>query len=201
MLENCTQTTRVYWSKNPAESLYICTRLNNLRLNERYLINYRIYPKFRWLLYQSVHHRLRYSYIGTICHHKAFTGRVLLLWKLFFTPKQLISSPKGFLAFAPSGTATQIARKSRNHRGQYWILNPMPENLGYRTQVWYNGCFAFWPPMIACYLRLMICQWKLTKLQDWKFVWNALYNNWYVHANCISVCWEGMLLLECLYVR
>ena len=33
MLENCTQTTRVYWSKNPFELLYIYTWWNNLSLN------------------------------------------------------------------------------------------------------------------------------------------------------------------------
>ena len=33
MLENCTQTTRVYWSKNPFELLYIDIWWNYLRLN------------------------------------------------------------------------------------------------------------------------------------------------------------------------
>ena len=116
---------------------------------ERYLLNSRIFPKFRCLLYQSVFHRLRFyhcvfagpiisqivrffhsfvdSCIGTICHHKDFTGQVLLWEKLispwnnlFHTKKDIsgkVQLPK-WAPFAPSGTSNQIAGKSWNQRGQ-----------------------------------------------------------------------------------
>ena len=58
-LENCTQTTRVYWSKNPIGLLYIYIGWNYLRLKKRAIFSRR-FPNVRCLLYQSVPHRLRY---------------------------------------------------------------------------------------------------------------------------------------------
>ena len=124
---------------------------------ERYFPNSGIFPKFRCLFYQSVPHCLRFSHCvsaspiilkivrffhsfvdsctGTICHHKDFTGQVLLWENLFhpettyFTHKDDFFSGKvqipKWAPFAPNGTANQIAGKSWNHRGQYWTLNPM----------------------------------------------------------------------------
>ena len=74
------------------------------------------------------------SCIGTICHHKDFTGRVLP-WETFISPRNnlfhtqrlfsgKVQIPK-WAPFAPNGTANQIAGKSWHHRGQYWTLNPM----------------------------------------------------------------------------
>ena len=40
MLENCTQTTRVYWSKNPIELLHIYIWWNYLRLNRTNLLKF-----------------------------------------------------------------------------------------------------------------------------------------------------------------
>ena len=40
--------------------------------------------------------------------------------------------------FATSGTANHIDINSWNHRGQYWTLNPWPENSGYCTKEWDN---------------------------------------------------------------
>ena len=75
------------------------------------------------------------SCIGTICHHKDFTGRVLLGKTLFhpettyFTLKENFFSDKvqipKWAPLALNGTANQIAGKSWNHRGRYWTLNPM----------------------------------------------------------------------------
>ena len=75
------------------------------------------------------------SWIGTICHHKDFTGWVLL-WENSISPRNnLLHTQRRFFSgkvqipkwasFAPNGTANQIAGKSWNHRGQYWTLNPM----------------------------------------------------------------------------
>ena len=86
---------------------------------ERYLSNARIFPKFRYLFYQSVPHRLRFYHcvssipiisktvrffhsfvdccIGTICHHKDFTGRVLLWENLFHPETTYFTHKKDFL--------------------------------------------------------------------------------------------------------
>ena len=80
-------------------------------------------------------HSFADSCIGTFCHHKDFTGRVLP-WEncisprnnLFHTQRRFFSGkvqiPK-WAPFAPNGTANQIAGKFWNHPGQHWTLNPM----------------------------------------------------------------------------
>ena len=60
MLGNCTQITRVYWSKNPFELLYIYTWWNNLRLYRAIFFKSWIISKFRCLFYQSIPHCLRF---------------------------------------------------------------------------------------------------------------------------------------------
>ena len=70
------------------------------------------------------------SCIGAICHHKNFTGRVLL-WENIISPrKNLFHTQKRF--FFWQGTDPQMGpicsewysqsdrRKSWNHRGQFW---------------------------------------------------------------------------------
>ena len=51
MLENCTQTTHVYWSKNPLELLYIYIWQNNLRLNR--VICFKFWNIFKISMYVS----------------------------------------------------------------------------------------------------------------------------------------------------
>ena len=137
---------------------------------ERYFSYSGIFPKFRCLFYQSVPHCLRFyhcvsaspiiskivrffhsfidSCIGTIYHHKDFTGRVPLWEKLFFAQKQLISHIENIFSgkvqipkwapFAPNGTANQIAGNFGTTVVSIGHLTPWPENPGYRTQVWDN---------------------------------------------------------------
>ena len=88
------------------------------------------------------------SCIGTICHHKDFTGRVLL-WEHFISPRNnLFHKQKSFFSgkvqipnwapFAPNGTANQIAGNPGTTVVSIGHLIPWPENTGYRTQVWDN---------------------------------------------------------------
>ena len=92
---------------DPRILLNYCTLISGETIQdwiERYFSNSGIFPKFRSLFHQSVPHCLRFylcvsaspitskivrffhsfvdSCIGTICHHKDFTGRVLL-WENF----------------------------------------------------------------------------------------------------------------------
>ena len=87
---------------------------------ERYFPNSGIFPKFRCLFYQSVPHCLRFSHCvsaspiilkivrffhsfvdsctGTICHHKDFTGQVLL-WENLFHPETTYFTHKDDFVF------------------------------------------------------------------------------------------------------
>ena len=145
---------------DPRILLNYCTLISGETIQdwiERYFSNSGIFPKFRSLFHQSVPHCLRFylcvsaspitskivrffhsfvdSCIGTICHHKDFTGRVLL-WENFISPRNnLFHTQKNI--FFWQGTYPQMGpicsewhsqsdrRKSWNHRGQYWTLNPM----------------------------------------------------------------------------
>ena len=140
----------------------------NLDWIERYFSNSGIFPKFRCLFYQSVPRRLRFyhcvsarpiilknvrffhsfadSCIGTICHHKDFTGWVLP-WETFISPRNnLFHTQRRFFSgkvqipkwapFAPNGTANQIAGNPGTTVVSIGHLTPWPENPGYRTQVW-----------------------------------------------------------------
>ena len=96
---------------DPRILLNYCTLISGETIQdwiERYISNSGIFPKFRSLFHQSVPHCLRFylcvsaspitskivrffhsfvdSCIGTICHHKDFTGRVLL-WENFISPR------------------------------------------------------------------------------------------------------------------
>ena len=153
MLENCTQTTRVYWSKNPFELLYIDIYWNYLRLNRAIFFKFwniskismfissigtslfEVFPQvplFKKMLDFSFH--LLIPAQGQFVTIKTLQDEVSF-GKIYFTQKQLISHTKQkfsgkvqipkWAPFAPNGTANQIAGKSWNHRGQYWILNPM----------------------------------------------------------------------------
>ena len=162
MLENCTQTTNVYWSKNTIALLYIYTWQNNPRLTLSIFLKFSYI--IRCLLYQSVPHHLRCYYyvsaspiilrivkffhtfvdscIGTICHHKVFTGRVVL-WENFISPRNNFFHAKKdfFLARYRFPNGSQSFRwKILEPRGQYSTLNPMAWkpwiSHGYRTQVW-----------------------------------------------------------------
>ena len=101
MLENCTQTTRLYWSKNPFELLYLVKQFKfessdifqileyfqnfDVCFINRYLtvwgftIVFPQVPLFKKMLDFSIH-------LLTICHHKDFTGRVLP-WETFISPR------------------------------------------------------------------------------------------------------------------
>ena len=43
---------------------------------------------------------------------------------------------------------------------------------------------------IKRYVILMVCQWKLAKMQDWKLVWKPLYSQSILHGNRHPICWE-----------
>ena len=175
---------------DPRILLNYCTLISGETIQdwiERYFSNSGIFPKFRSLFHQSVPHCLRFylcvsaspitskivrffhsfvdSCIGTICHHKDFTGRVLL-WEnfishrnnLFHTQKNIFSGkvhiPK-WAPFAPNGTANQIAGNPGTTVVSIGHLTPWPQNPGYRTQVWDKWvrtyCFSAmsfskWPP-------------------------------------------------------
>ena len=107
MLENCTQTTGVYWSNNPFELLYIYTRWNNLILNRAIFFKFWNISKISifilsigtslfevlplWTASPIISKIVRFfhsfvdSCIRTICHHKDFTVRVHL-WENFISP-------------------------------------------------------------------------------------------------------------------
>ena len=135
---------------------------------ERYFSNSGIFPKFRCLFYQSVPHCLRFyhcvsaspiiskivrffhSFVdscrGTICHHKDFTGRVLLWEKLFSHRNNLFHTQKIFFLsryWSPDGPHLLLMVepiRSPENPGTTVVsighLTPWPENPGYRTQVW-----------------------------------------------------------------
>ena len=132
---------------------------------ERYFSNSRIFTKFRCLFYQSVPHCLRFYHcvsashiikkivrffhsfvdtcIGTICHHKDFTGRVLF-WENFISPwNNLFHTQRRLFSLSPNGPhllrMVQPIRLPENP-GTTVVsighLTPWPENPGYRIQVW-----------------------------------------------------------------
>ena len=86
------------------------------------------------------------SCIGTIFHHKDFTGQVPLLGKLYHNQKQVISHTEEiFLTRYRSPNGPHLLRMvqpiwSPENPGttvvSIWHLTPWPENHGYRTQVW-----------------------------------------------------------------
>ena len=91
------------------------------------------------------------SCIGTICHHKYFTGRVLL-WKNFISPRNNLFHTKRrfFLARYRSPNGPHLFRmvqpiRSPENLGTTVVsighLTPWPENPGYRTQVWDKSVF------------------------------------------------------------
>ena len=152
MLENCTQTTPVYWSKNPIfiVHLYLVKQFkiesNDIFQILQYFQNVDVYYINRYLtvwgftivlpqvpLFEKIvrfFHSFVDSCIWTICHNKDFTGRVLL-WENFISARNnkddfpgKVQIPKWAL-FASNGTAKQITGKSWNHRGQYWTLDPV----------------------------------------------------------------------------
>ena len=159
---------------DPRILLNYCTLISGETIQdwiERYFSDSGIFPKFRSLFHQSVPHCLRFylcvsaspitskivrffhsfvdSCIGTICHHKDFTGRVLL-WENFISPRNnLFHTQKIFFSgkvhipkwapFAPNGTANQIAGNPGTTVVSIGHLTPWPQNPGYRTQVWDNG--------------------------------------------------------------
>ena len=156
---------------DPRILLNYCTLISGETIQdwiERYFSNSGIFPKFRSLFHQSVPHCLRFylcvsaspitskivrffhsfvdSCTGTICHHKDFTGRVLL-WENFISPRNnLFHTQKIFFSgkvhipkwapFAPNGTANQIAGNPGTTVVSIGHLTPWPQNPGYRTQVW-----------------------------------------------------------------
>ena len=144
---------------------------------ERYFSNSGIFPKFRRVSYQSVPHCLRFyhcvsaspiilkiarffhsfvdSCVVTICHHKDFTGRVLL-WENVIAPRNnLFYTQKGFfLARYRSPNGPHLLRmvqpiRSPENPGTTVVsighLTPWPENPGYRTQVWDDILYLFTP--------------------------------------------------------
>ena len=159
---------------DPRILLNYCTLISGETIQdwiERYFSNSGIFPKFRSLFHQSVPHCLRFylcvsaspitskivrffhsfvdSCIGTICHHKDFTGRVLP-WENFISPRNnLFHTHKIFFSskvhipkwapFAPNGTANQIAGNPGTTVVSIGHLTPWPQNPGYRTQVWDNN--------------------------------------------------------------
>ena len=146
VFENCTQTTGVYRRKNPIESLYIYSWQINLKLNWAiFFNNHCIFSNVWCLCCQSVPHWLMYNHcasvspiiyeiirffhlfvdscIGTNCHHKLFTGQVLLWERILFHIQKYFFWQETFPQMgriSSCGTA-----KSWNHRGRYWTLNLM----------------------------------------------------------------------------
>ena len=88
------------------------------------------------------------SCIWTICHHKDFTGRVLL-WENFISARNNLfhTQRRFFLAKYRSPNEPHLLRmvqpiRSPGNPGTTVVsighLTPWPENPGYRTQVWDN---------------------------------------------------------------
>ena len=88
------------------------------------------------------------SCIWTICHHKDFTGRVLL-WENFISSRNNLfhTQRRFFLARYRSPNEPHLLRmvqpiRSPENPGTTVVsvghLTPWPENPGYRTQVWDN---------------------------------------------------------------
>ena len=135
-----------------------------------------ILPKFRCVFYQSVPHCMRFyhcvpaspiiskivrffhsfvdSCIWTICHHKDFTGRVLL-WENFISSRNNLfhTQRRFFLARHRSPNEPHLVWmvqpiRSPENPGTTVVsighLTPWPENPGYRTQVWDN-CIHYNP--------------------------------------------------------
>ena len=91
------------------------------------------------------------SCIGTICHHKDFTGRVLL-WENFISPRNNLfhTQRRFFLARYRSPNGPHLLRmvqpiRSLENPGTTVVsighLTPWPQNPGYCTQVWDNIYF------------------------------------------------------------
>ena len=49
--------------------------------------------------------------------------------------------------------------------------------------------------MITCYVILKTCQWKLAKIQDWKY----LYSQSNLHGNRHPICWEMKWYFKMIY--
>ena len=91
-------------------------------------------------------HSFADSCIGTICHHKDFTGRVLP-WETFISPRinSFHTQKRFFLARYRSPNGPHLLRVAQPIRSpenpattvvSIGHLTPWPENPGYRTQVW-----------------------------------------------------------------
>ena len=89
------------------------------------------------------------SCIWTTCHHKDFTGRVLL-WENYISARNNLfhTQRRFFLARYRSPNEPHLLRmvqpiRSPENPGPTVVsighLTPWPENPGYRTQVWVNG--------------------------------------------------------------
>ena len=126
--ENCTQSTGVYWSKNHFELLYIYNWLNYLILNRPKFLKFSYISKISMftspfevlpLCFRNSHYlknvRFFLSFVdsrrGTICHHKDFTGRVLL-WENFISPRNnLFHAKKFFLTSYRSPNGPHLRRE------------------------------------------------------------------------------------------
>ena len=201
---------------DPRILLNYCTLISGETIQdwiERYFSNSGIFPKFRSLFHQSVPHCLRFylcvsaspitskivrffhsfvdSCIGTICHHKDFTGRVLL-WENFISPRNnLFHTKKIFFSgkvhipkwapFAPNGTANQIAGNPGTTVVSIGHLTPWPQNPGYRTQVWDN-IFNYTVLCTDIFHRLSLYSFEIDYTD---YTWSAVFlcYLWQVHAD------------------
>ena len=186
MLENCTQTSRAYWSKNPIELLCIYIWWIYLRLNSQILLilvyfhNFEVYFINRYLTVWGItivfpqiplfslknvryFHSFVESCIGTICHNKDFTGRVLL-WENFISPRNNLCHTKMiFLATYRSPNGPHLLRENQPIRSPenpgttvFSFGHHGPKSPEYRTQLWDNPSNVLMQPKIFahvwCYL-------------------------------------------------
>ena len=98
------------------------------------------------------------SCIGTFCHHKKFTGRVLL-WDNFISPRNNLfhTQRRFFLARNRSPKGPHLLRmvqpiRSPENPGTTVVsighLTPWHENPGYRTQVW-DKCRIYFRTIVS----------------------------------------------------
>ena len=110
------------------------------------------------------------SCIGTICHHKDFTGRVLL-WENFISPRNNLfhTQRRFFLARYKSLNGPHLLRMVQPIRllenpGTTMVsighLSPWPEYPGYHTQVWDKCKKEITPLLTHCsYVFLALTYW------------------------------------------
>ena len=154
MLENCTQTTRLYWSitihlymlkqfKFESSDIFqILEYFQNFDFCfiNRYLTVWGftiVFPQVP-LFIKNVRffHSFADSCIGTICHHKDFTGRVLT-WETFISPRNnsFHTQRRFFLSRYRSPNGPHLLRMAQPIRS--------PENPG--TTVVSIGHLTPWP--------------------------------------------------------